>query len=91
MGSVSGLVVGVLLGVVLHRGDFCMHSALREVLARRPGFSVRAWLVALILQVALVNGLAAAGWLEVPRPAVELRAALIGGFVFGIGMVVGKG
>ena len=91
MGSLSGLVVGVLLGVVLHRGDFCMHSAFREVLARRPGLSMRAWLVALVLQVALVNGLAAAGWLEVPRPAVELWSALIGGFVFGIGMVMGKG
>ncbi len=89
MGTLSGLVVGALLGVVLHRGDFCMHSAFREVLARRPGLSIRAWLVALGLQLAVVNGLAGVGWLVVFRPAVELWAALMGGFVFGIGM--GKG
>jgi uncharacterized membrane protein YedE/YeeE len=31
------------------------------------------------------------GWLVVSRPGVELWAALIGGFVFGVGMVMGKG
>jgi uncharacterized protein len=91
MGSLSGLVVGALLGIVLHRGDFCMHSAFREMLARRPGLSIRAWLVALGLQVAVVNGLAGVGWLAVFRPGVELCAALIGGFVFGIGMVTARG
>jgi hypothetical protein len=87
----SGLVIGILLGVVLQRSDFCMQSAIRETLARRPGSSTRIWLVALGVQVALVNGLAGAGWLMVPRPAVELWAALIGGFVFGVGMVMGRG
>jgi uncharacterized membrane protein YedE/YeeE len=91
MVSLSGLVVGALLGVVLHRGDFCMHSAFRELLARRPGHSIRAWLVALGLQVVVVNGLAGVGWLVVFRPTVELSAALMGGFLFGIGMVMGKG
>ena len=61
------------------------------MLARRPGLSIRAWLVALGLQVAVVNGLADVGWLVVFPPAVELWAVLIGGFVFGVGMVMGKG
>jgi uncharacterized membrane protein YedE/YeeE len=61
------------------------------VLARRPGISIRAWLVALGLQVAVVNGLAGLGWLVLLRPGVELWAALIGGFVFGVGMVTAKG
>lgn len=87
----SGLVVGMLLGVVIQRSGFCMHSAFREALARRPGLSTRAWLVALGVQVAVVNGLAGVGWLAVARPGVELWAALIGGFVFGVGMVMGKG
>ena len=91
MGSLPGLAVGLLLGVVLHRGDFCMHSAFREALARRPGPSIRAWLVALGLQVAVVNGLAGTGRLVLFRPAVELWAALLGGFIFGIGMAMGKG
>ena len=60
MGWVLGLPVGLLLGVVVHRGDFCMHSAIREVLAGRPGSQVRAYLTALALQLAAVILLAVA-------------------------------
>ncbi len=86
-----GFLVGVLLGVVVHRGDFCMHSALREIVARRPGASLRAYLVALGVQLAIVNTLGELGWLEIPMPPVAVAAAFIGGLVFGIGMVLAKG
>lgn len=33
----TGLLAGVLLGAVLHRGQLCLHSASRGVLERRPG------------------------------------------------------
>jgi uncharacterized membrane protein YedE/YeeE len=86
-----GLPVGLLLGLVVHRGDFCMHSAVREVLGRQAGRNVRAYLVALGLQVALVNALAAAGWLLVTVPPIAPVSALVGGLVFGVGMVLTKG
>jgi hypothetical protein len=79
----SGLVVGLLLGVVLHRGDFCMHSALRELVARRPGPNVRAYLVALAVQLVVVNGLASLGWLTVPIPPVAVIGAVLGGWCSG--------
>ncbi len=87
----SGLAVGLLLGVVLHRGDFCMHSALRELVARRPGPNLRAYLVALAVQLLVVNGLASLGWLAVPIPPVAMIGAAFGGLVFGTGMVLAKG
>ena len=87
----SGLVVGLLLGVVLHRGDFCMHSALRELVAGRPGGNVRAYLVALAVQLLAVNALAALGWLTVPIPPVAALGAALGGLMFGVGMVLAKG
>ena len=86
-----GFIVGVLLGVVVHRGDFCMHSALREVFARRPGPSLRAYLLALAVQLVIVNALGELGWIEIPMPPVAVLAALVGGLVFGVGMVVAKG
>jgi uncharacterized membrane protein YedE/YeeE len=88
---IPGFLVGVLLGVVVHRGDFCMHSALREVVTRRPGPSFRIYLVALAIQLVVVNALGAFGWLEIPYPAVAIVAASVGGMLFGIGMVLGKG
>ena len=68
-----------------------MHSALREVVGRRPGPSLRAYLVALAVQLAVVNTLGAFGWLAIPFPGVALAGAAIGGLIFGVGMVLGKG
>ncbi len=91
MRALLGLPVGLLLGVVIHRGDFCMHSAAREVLGGTRGRQVRAYLVALGFLLLAVNGFAAVGFLVVTLPPVTPVAALIGGLVFGAGMVVGKG
>lgn len=91
VGILLGFAVGSLLGIVLHRGDFCMHSALREVIHGRPGSSLRAYLVALAVQLVAVNTLGIIGWLDIPFPTVTVAATLIGGLVFGTGMVLGKG
>lgn len=91
MWAALGLLIGLALGVVLHRGDFCMHSALREVLGRQPGPSLRAYLVALGVQLGVVNALAGLQLLQVPIPPVAAVAAALGGLVFGVGMVLGKG
>jgi hypothetical protein len=91
MVSLLGLPVGLLLGVVLHRGDFCMHSAVREAIAGRVGSQVRAYLAALGFQLAVVNGLAAFGILVLSLPPVAPVAAIVGGLAFGAGMVTAQG
>ena len=91
MWVLSGFLVGFPLGFVLHRSDFCMHSALREALGRRPGASVQAYLLALGLQLVIVNGLGGLGLLRVSAPPVQPVAAAVGGLVFGLGMVLAKG
>lgn len=91
MAALLGLPVGLLFGVVVHRGDFCMHSALRDALALDASRQVRAYLLALGLQLGLVNALAAVGALTVSLPAVTPIGALVGGLVFGGGMVLARG
>ena len=59
MKALLGLPVGLLLGFVIHRGDFCMHSAVREAIAGARGQQVRAYLMALGFLFLTVNGLAA--------------------------------
>jgi uncharacterized membrane protein YedE/YeeE len=91
MRALLGLPVGLLLGVVIHRGDFCMHSAAREALSGTRGPQMRAYLLALGFLLLTVNSLVAFGLLAVALPPVTPVAAIIGGLVFGVGMVVGKG
>jgi uncharacterized membrane protein YedE/YeeE len=91
MRGLSAFALGMTLGFVLTRTDFCMHSALRDVVARRAGPSLRIWLVALAVQLVVVNAIAAFGVISVPLPIPALAAALLGGLAFGIGMVLAKG
>jgi uncharacterized membrane protein YedE/YeeE len=91
MPTLLGLSVGLLLGVVVHRGDFCMHSAVREAIAGRRGSQVRAYALALGVLLVTANALAAFGVLRLSLPPVTPVATIIGGLVFGVGMVLGKG
>jgi uncharacterized protein len=86
-----GLPVGLLLGLVVHRGDFCMHSAVREAITGRRGRQVRAYLLALGVLLLTVNALAALGVLTLSLPPVTPAATIVGGLVFGLGMVMAKG
>ena len=86
-----GLVIGIPLGVVIHRGGFCMHSAFRQVLKAERSSSLLAYLVALGFQLLLVNILAARHLLAVPIPPFTWLAAVVGGFIFGFGMIWAKG
>lgn len=86
-----GLLVGVPLGVLIHRGGFCMHSAFRQLLKGERSSSFFAYLLALGSQLLLVNILAASQLLVVPVPPLTWLAATVGGLMFGFGMVWAKG
>ena len=86
-----GLMVGLPLGVVIHRGGFCMHSAFRQVLNAERSSSFLAYLLALGSQLLLVNILAASQLFVVPVPPFTWLAATIGGLTFGFGMIWAKG
>ncbi len=86
-----GLLVGIPLGVVIHRGGFCMHSAFRQVLRGERSSSFLAYLLALGCQLLFVNILAAGQLLVVPVPPLTWLAAAVGGLIFGFGMIWAKG
>lgn len=87
----SGLAIGLALGFVLRQSHFCMYSAMRDILARRAGPSLQIWLLALAVQLLVVNTLIAAGIVSAPLPSAALAAASVGGITFGVGMVLAKG
>ena len=86
-----GFLVGLPLGVVIERGDFCMHTAFRQALRGEGSVSFRAYLLALGLQMVLIHVLAGGRLLELPFAELTWLAAALGGALFGWGMVRAKG
>jgi uncharacterized membrane protein YedE/YeeE len=86
-----GLLIGIPLGVVIHRGGFCMHSGFRLALRGERSSSFFAYLLALGIQIVVVNALAGSQFIRVPLIPLTWLASIVGGLTFGFGMVWAKG
>jgi len=87
----TAIPVGALFGFFLQKGDLCGSSAFSEVLLTRDGRKVWGLWVAIVvsmLGIALGDQL---GWIQLnPKPFVW-ATAVVGGLVFGVGMVLAGG
>ncbi|TVR60315.1 MAG: YeeE/YedE family protein [Spirochaetaceae bacterium] len=88
---VGGLVLGLALGYSLQRGGFCMNSAFRSLVFDKDRSLIRAWIVVLVINVIGVNLLTEIGFLSPLVAPLFWPALLVGGFLFGIGMVLAGG
>ena len=83
------LVAGAALGYVLERGDFCFHSTIRGIFRKpRTVNLLCAYLLALVIAAPAVLLLRATGLISPWIAPLIWPANLIGGFIFGVGMVV---
>ena len=83
------LAAGLALGYLLERGDFCFHSTLRGLVRQPPQLNlVRAYLLTLLIAIPLVQGMIALGWITPWIAPWVWRANLVGGLMFGAGMVI---
>ncbi len=83
------VLTGVGLGYVIERGDLCFHSTLRGLVSHPRHLDLfRAYLLTLLIAVPLVNGMIALEWIEPWIPPFVWQANIVGGLIFGIGMVV---
>ena len=83
------LAAGLVLGYLLERGDFCFHSTLRGLVRRPPQLNlVRAYLLTLLIAIPLVQGMIALGWITPWIAPWAWQANLVGGLLFGAGMVI---
>ncbi len=98
----SGLLIGLAFGFVLQRGRFCMNSAYREVLF--GDFTLlRAYLLAVVITTIGANLMEDLGWLRhvdetgalvagtLERQSFVPWANIIGGYIFGMGIVLAGG
>ncbi|MEK6700148.1 MAG: YeeE/YedE family protein [Nitrospirota bacterium] len=99
---VSGLLVGGALGFVLQRGRFCVNSAYREVLFKDYTM-LRAYVIAVVVTIIGANLFEDMGWLRqadetgamvagtLYRQSFVPWANIIGGYIFGMGIVLAGG
>jgi uncharacterized membrane protein YedE/YeeE len=87
----AGLLVGILFGFALQRGRFCMNSAIRDSILLQDMTLAKSVAIAVLVSMFGFAIMDAAGWIAVnPKPLVW-GANLVGGIIFGIGMVLAGG
>jgi uncharacterized membrane protein YedE/YeeE len=96
---VSGLLIGAAFGFVLQRGRFCINSAFREVLFQDYTM-IRAYVLAVAVAMIGANLIESLGLLqpaadgtagELYRQAFVPWANVVGGYIFGMGIVLAGG
>lgn len=87
----SGLIIGILLGFVLQRGRFCVTGAFRDLYVSKNSRMFTAFLIAITIQSIGLYSLQAFGMFTVPEGTLALNAVIIGGFLFGVGIVYAGG
>jgi uncharacterized protein len=88
---VSGLLVGVLFGFALQRGRFCMNSAFRDIILGRDFTLFKALAVAILVSMLGFSIMAMAGLITLAPKPFMWGANIVGGLLFGVGMVLAGG
>lgn len=91
-----GALVGIVFGAAAQHSRFCLRAATVEVAEGRFGGRLSIWLVALSAAVFAVQTAVALGWLDVSQARQlasvgSLSGAVIGGLMFGVGMILARG
>ncbi|MEH6718728.1 MAG: YeeE/YedE thiosulfate transporter family protein [Aurantimonas endophytica] len=93
---VGGIVIGGLFGFFAQRSAFCTRSAVLDLTRRRDYAALATWAAGFAAAVLGVQLLLNYGYLDVRdtrffSTAQSLSGALIGGTLFGVGMVLARG
>lgn len=87
----SALFCGGLVGFILQRGRFCMNSAFRDTIFIQDLTLFRAYMIALAVIIVGANLVNDLGFMELKSQTFFPLANIIGGYLFGIGMVLASG
>ncbi len=94
--AMAGALVGVIFGAAAQHSRFCLRAATIEVAERGLGPRLSIWLIAFSAGVLSVQAAIAAGLLDVSQSRQlaatgSLSGAIIGGLMFGAGMILARG
>ncbi len=96
MAMLMGLATGITFGVAAQRSRFCLRAATVEFARRTMGGSVAVWLLTFSTAVVWVQAAGLLGYIDIPEARMmavtgSWSGAIIGGSMFGIGMVLARG
>jgi len=87
----TAIPIGVLFGFFLHKGDLCGSSAFSQVVLSRDWSKVRGLWAAIVVSMLGIAAGHLLGWIQLnPKPFIW-AGVIVGGVVFGIGMVLAGG
>ncbi|WP_306113709.1 MULTISPECIES: YeeE/YedE family protein [unclassified Roseovarius] len=92
----AGALVGLVFGTMAQQSRFCLRAATVEVADGQLGPRLYIWLIAFGAAVFSVQSMVALGWLDVSEARQiaatgSLSGAIIGGLLFGCGMILARG
>ena len=94
--SVGGLFIGGLFGFFAQRSRFCLRAAVVEFWHRKFGEKLSVWLLAfssavILVQIMVLSGFLDKGSARQISATGSLSGALVGGILFGLGMILTRG
>jgi uncharacterized membrane protein YedE/YeeE len=92
----AGLGVGLLFGAAAQHSRFCLRAAAAELAEGKASSRLSIWLITFFAALAFVQGAIALGWLDASgsrqlAATGSLSGAIIGGLMFGCGMILARG
>ena len=87
----TGLLIGGLLGVVMQRGRFCVTGMLRDIFLQRSWRTFVALLIVISVHAVGLAALTSTGVITPDYATFAPAAVIIGGFLFGVGIVLAGG
>ena len=92
----AGALVGGLFGATAQHSRFCLRAATVELAEAKFGPRIAIWLIAFSAAVVSVQFAISLGWLDVSQSrqlaaAGSMSGAIIGGVMFGVGMILARG
>jgi uncharacterized protein len=94
--ALAGLGIGVFFGAVVFHTNYCAMGAISDAVTFGDKRRLRSWLLAIAVAVLAAQGLQAAGITDLGKsiylpPALDWTGTLLGGLLFGYGMVFAGG
>ncbi len=94
--GIWGFIIGLLLGAVIHRTNFCAMGAVSDIVSFSDWRRMRAWILAMAVAILGAQTLHLLGYIDLTRSIYlstnfQLSGLVLGGLIFGFGMVLAGG
>lgn len=88
---IPGLIIGIIFGYILQRGRFCMNSAFRDIILLKEYKLFKSVITAILVSMLGFAIMSFSGIITLNPKPFMWAAQIVGGFTFGLGMVLAAG